>query len=244
LTWDRAVDVAQIVTAIGAALAVLVAVWVAFFVAAREDRRQRESERRAVQRQYVVDLQDAWLTQDRLQGEAIHAIQLHSTSSQYAREALDADLASQTSGELPGNRAAWPASLGTVDSRSDGINKTGADMVASILARREHARHIELLESRVVSDAVKQASLDMRLALERMEWVVGNRDVQGHQPVKEREYGPAFQRFIDAGYRVLADLEPYVPESDATRRRRQAATRIASSRPWDQSGDPTSGDSH
>ena len=42
------------------------------------------------------------------------------------------------------------------------------------------------------SDAVKRASLNVRVALERMELAAGNIDVQAHQMIKERECGPTF----------------------------------------------------
>jgi hypothetical protein len=114
------------------------------------------------------------------------------------------------------------------------MNRTGEEITSNILALREYARHVELLESRIVSDDVKRTSLVMRRATERMVWNVGNVGLHAHSATKEQAYGPAFQSFINATYRVLADLEEYKPETEETRRLRQEATRIASNRTWEE----------
>lgn len=216
MTWDRVVDIAQIVTAVGAVIAGLSAIAVAFIVTGREDRRQRESERRALQRQFVVELQDAWLDQDARLTDTISAIQAHHSASQRSQENSQARMQADENIGREDHDALWQAAV----AQADEVNTSGERMVDRIIELRAFARRVELIEARIVSGEVKKTSFTMRRAVEKIVHSVGNAGNHNYYEIKERLYGPAFQRFIDAGYQVLSDLESYPAESEAARKER------------------------
>jgi len=230
VTWDRALDIAQIAAAVGSVIAGISAIFVAFIVAGREDRRQRESERRGLQRQFVIELQDAWLDQDARLTGTITTIQAHRSASQRARKATEERIQALKAGL----EVEPEARIVEIDAAAEDVNRTGDELATSVLALREFARGIELTESRVVSGEVKRTSFIMRRAVEKIIHSVGNDGNHDYYKIKDRLYGPAFQSFIEAGYRILSDLEGYAVESKAARMERQDASQIASNKSWDE----------
>jgi hypothetical protein len=181
----------------------LVAVLVAFIVSGRDDRRQRESERRAVQRETIIALQDGWLEMEDLLTKAVHGIQAHQSVGEAHRRESDEHYRRLETDSSAVDQDAWWEQRQQL---GDELNSSGHDQNVAVLEVRNFARNIKLLKSRVSNAEVRQSSARMRIAVEAMILDVANRRYR-HGEFREKVFEPAYDRFIEAGYHVLADLD-------------------------------------
>lgn len=179
-----------------------VAFVVALFVASRDDNRQRAAESRAVQRETIVELQDGWLEMDEMLTNVRHLIQRHQSISNNARAEWMREADVKSGGELPLEQN-WERT----QARGNEVNQSGEVMVEAVIELRRFARHIKLLESRVTSRDVKAKSQGMRDDVEAMIVDVGSHGSNQYHAIRKVRFEPAYDRFIEAGYEVLAGID-------------------------------------
>lgn len=175
-----------------------VAVLVALIVSGRDDRRQREAERRAVQRETIIALQDGWYAMDGKLTNVRHLIQRH--------QSIGRDVKARAFAE-PDALASFEEEWTRTKADSERLSQSGDEMNDAVLSIRQFEQWIELLESRVSVGEVKDASSVMRVCVEDMILDVANRDGRDYNAIRIDRYEPAYEQFIRAGYEVLADLD-------------------------------------
>lgn len=209
--WDNVIDLAGVV------VPVTVAIVVARMVSGREDRRQREAERRAVQRETIIALQDGWLELNEKLTNVRLLIQRHHAIAKQMKSEMQARFEALSKGGSPEHQPlSFEQEAEKAQAQADEVNHSSDQMVAAVQDLRRFARRIALLESRVSAAGVKTRSKEMRALVEAMIVDVGTRGGERYDAIRTEQLEPAYDQFIMAGYEVLADIERR--EAEATRR--------------------------
>lgn len=102
--------------------------------------------------------------------------------------------------------------------RAKAVNDSGDTMTEAVTEIRRFARRVRLIEMRVTSEEVQDTSRSMRELVETMIVDVGSQGGERFGSIRASTFANAFDTFIDAGNRVLNDVEPDEPGSESRRR--------------------------
>lgn len=228
MTWEIAANASQVLMAICSLITVILAVAIARMVADRDDNRQLESEQRELSRRYVIELQNFWLRQNSHLNDVITAIQQHQTAARASKNHSEVNLETIRADTAIDHDRQWQETIRL----SNEVNRTGDEMANRILDLRAASQEAELLESRIDSPKVRDASLRMRRASERVVYAAANRTTPDYRQVRSAEFFPAYHEFVRASFEALVGSA--TSEDEAARLRRISTSRIASSRTWEE----------